>query len=241
MFKIDNSNHLKCWNNELSTSSHPKLLFKFRSSLVIRSCYILREIALGFWKADSKIPAQSVPAPGADGNLSLISASPVFAPEAGGKIPAQSVPASGAGGNLSLISASPVFVPEASGKIPAQSVPVSGANGSLSSWTLLCWSLLRRLIAESSVNHLLHWTREERPGLFIADTWTVNQRSMRLIADWRKKKKKKKGILIYEIFWWIILIYWLPMAWKIELLLSCQHVVRSCLRKSSSHAYLIKR
>ena len=84
-------------------------------------------------KADSKIPAQSVPAPGADGNLSLISASPVFVPEASGKIPVQSVPASGAGGNLSLISASPVFVPEASGKIPAQSVPVSGANGSLSS------------------------------------------------------------------------------------------------------------
>ena len=52
-------------------------------------------------KADSKIPAQSVPASGAGGNLCLISASPVFAPQASGKIPAQSVPASGAGGSLS--------------------------------------------------------------------------------------------------------------------------------------------
>ena len=38
------------WNAEtmsFPTYSHPTLFFKFRSSLVIRSCYTLREIALG--------------------------------------------------------------------------------------------------------------------------------------------------------------------------------------------------
>ena len=40
------------WNAEtmsFPTYSHPNLFFKFRSSLVIRSCYTLREIALGSW------------------------------------------------------------------------------------------------------------------------------------------------------------------------------------------------
>ena len=57
----------------------------------------------------------------------MISASPVFAPEAGGKIPAQSVPASGAGGSPSSISAQLVFAPEVDGGVPAQSVPALGA------------------------------------------------------------------------------------------------------------------
>ena len=40
------------WNAEtmsFPTYSHPTLFFKFRSSLVIRSCYTLRVIALGSW------------------------------------------------------------------------------------------------------------------------------------------------------------------------------------------------
>ena len=39
----------------------------------------------------------------------------------------------------------------------------------------------------------------------------------------------------------VFLTYWRPMALKCELLLSCQHVVCSCLRKSNLHAYFTKR